>query len=92
MCRQEIYSPDEVRGVLGEDDVRPEWEDVVGGHLAVLTLQFCGLNNDLSGVCCGKHLITAGTELGRTAPRSVFVEKFLLLSPKSGVNIGAEHE
>ena len=34
----------------------------------------------------------AGTELGRTAPRSVFVEKLLFLSPQSGVDIGAEDE
>ena len=71
-------------------------DDVDRGQVSLPLLhtdpaQLCRLHNDLSGVCAGKCLL-ARTELARTGLGSVFLQKFLFLSPESCVQVAVEDD
>ena len=79
--------------MLGEDDV--DWgQGGQGGQVPLSLLhtepaQLGGLQDDLSGVCGGKCGL-AGAELARAGLGSVFLQKFLFLSPESCVEVAVE--
>ena len=73
--------------MLREDDV--DRGQLPLSLLLTLPAQLCRLHDNLSGVCVGKWLL-AGTELARTGLGSVFLQKFLFLSPESCVEVAVE--